>query len=113
VTAKQERRRPSPKIAATLAVLDSLMFAVLVGMLLWRAVPDSNRELVAAAAGFIAGWVSAARNFHYGSSAGGETKTQALADQASALAQAAPAAAAAAAASAPAEGQTAVEAART
>lgn len=82
------------------ALFDSLLFAGLVAALLYRAVPDPNRELVAAAAGFIAGWVSAARNHRYGSSAGADQKNRALADQASALAQAAPAAAKAAAAGA-------------
>lgn len=69
-----------------LAIFDSLLFAVLVAALLWRAVPDQNRELVSAAAGFIAGWVSAMRSFLTGSTAGSEAKTQALADNAKTLA---------------------------
>lgn len=61
-----------------MAFFDSALFAILVGALLYRAVPDQNRELVSAAAGFLAGWIGAARNFYWGSTTGSEAKNEAI-----------------------------------
>lgn len=61
-----------------LAFFDSALFGILVAALLWRAVPDQNRELVSAAAGFLAGWISAARNFYWGSTSGSEAKNETI-----------------------------------
>lgn len=80
-----ERRSTPNWLGPTLALFDSLVFAGLVAALLWRAVPDQNRELVAAAAGFVAGWVAQYRNFLTGTTVGDQAKTQALADNAKTL----------------------------
>lgn len=80
-----ERRSTPNWLTPTLALLDSLLFAGIVAALLWRAVPDQNRELVAAAAGFAAGWVSAMRSYLTGTTVGDQAKTQALADNAKTL----------------------------
>jgi len=71
-------RFPKTKAQTVLALWDSALFAVLVGALLWRAVPEQNRELVSAAAGFLAGWIGAARNFYWGSTSGSEAKNEAI-----------------------------------
>lgn len=70
--------RVNAKPQTWLAFFDSALFAVLVAALLWRAVPDQNRELVSAAAGFLAGWISAARNFYWGSTSGSEAKNDTI-----------------------------------
>lgn len=76
----RDHRGTDQRVKAALALLDSVLFALLVAALLWRAVPDQNRELVSAAAGFLAGWVSAGRGFYFGTTSTSETKTQAIAD---------------------------------
>jgi hypothetical protein len=72
---------PRPSMQGALAVLAMLMFGLLVGSLLFRVVPDQNRELVSTAMGFLAGnMVGPAFQWFFGSTAGSEKKTQALAD---------------------------------
>lgn len=69
------------RLTIVLSILDTVLFAVIVGALLWRPVPDANRELVAAAVGFVAGWAAAWRSFLTGTTIGSEAKTQAIIDQ--------------------------------
>ena len=76
------------KTKRLLAIFFSVLFGLVMAGLFWRAVPDQNRELVSAAVGFIAGWVTAFINFYTGSTAGSETKTETIAHQAKAAAAA-------------------------
>lgn len=68
---------------SVLALLSTLMFGLLIASLVFRVVPDQNRELISAAMGFLAGnMVSPAYQWFFGSTAGSERKTQALVDAA-------------------------------
>lgn len=70
-----------PSVQAVLATLAMAMFGLLVGSLLFRVVPDQNRELVSTAMGFLAGnMVGPAFQWFFGSTVGSERKTQALVD---------------------------------
>lgn len=68
---------------AVLSILSVLLFGLLVTSLLFRVVPDQNRELVSTALGFIAGnMLAPAFQWFFGSTIGSERKTQALVDAA-------------------------------
>lgn len=70
---------PRPQMQSILALLSLLMFGLLVAALMFRVVPDQNRELVSTALGFLAGnMVGPAFQWFFGSTAGSERKTQAL-----------------------------------
>lgn len=73
--------KPPPQMQAILAFASMILFGALITALMFKVVPDQNRELVSTALGFLAGnMVGPAFQWFFGSTAGSERKTQALVD---------------------------------
>lgn len=72
------------KVQFSLALIFAAMFAVTYATLLFRTVPDQNRELVSTGMGFMAGWIANVMGFYFGTTTGSEAKTETIANQAKA-----------------------------
>lgn len=74
-----------PGAATILAVGSLFLIGLALILLFFVNVPTSNATIVAGIVGYIAGWVSAAVSFFFGSSKSSEDKNKTIGDMATAL----------------------------